>query len=139
MTELMQIYNTYYEKAADVRSKASPLAGIWGMGDDPRKDHCHDAFYEAVQDWVGRFALSAPAPDAVLEAVKWILAAALAHKNEDVYWYLYAAHGLTLPLIPRLDPGDCKALFQWYDASYPKRDRLPVQRQVWKALKKGGK
>lgn len=137
MTELREIYAAYYKKAAEVRSKASPLAGIWGMGDDPRKDHCHDAFYEAVQDWVERFA--DPDPAAVSEAVRFILGAALAHKNEDVYWYLYAAHGLILPLIPRLRPADCEALFGWYDASYPKRDRLPVQQQVWKALKKGAK
>lgn len=137
MKELVEIYDAYYQKAADVRRKASPLAGIWGMGDDPRKDHCHEAFYEAVQNWVEKFA--DPDPGAVLEAVKWILSAALDHQGQDVYWYLYAAHGLTLPLIPRLHPADCKALFQWYDASYPKRDRLPVQQQVWKLLKKCGK
>lgn len=137
MNELKEIYTRYYEKAAKVRKKAPPLAGIWGMGNDPRNDACHEDFYEAVEAWVSRFDTSDPA--AVLEAVQWILSAALDHRDEDVYWYLYAAHGLTMPLIPRLAPADCNSLFDWYDASYPKRVRLPVQQQVWKALKKGAK
>lgn len=136
MEQLMGIYTRYYEKAARARSKAPALAGIWGMGNDPRNDLCHEDFYEAVQEWVAGFSADGAA---ALTAVRWILSAPLDHKNEDVYWYLYAAHGLVLPLIDRLAPADCRALFSWYDASYPRRDRLPVQQQVWKALKKRSK
>lgn len=136
MDQLKEIYSHYYDEALKVRAKAPILAGIWGMGKDPRNDRCHDEFYEAVEKWVGNFDGDAAA---ALEAVKWILGAALVNKNRDTYWHLFAAHGLTLPLIEKLDTADCKELFSWYDASYPKRERLPLQQQVWKALKKAAK
>ena len=137
MDRLQAIYADYFKKAADARSKASPFAGVWGMGDDPRKDHCHDAFYEAVGAWVQGF--DSQDPEAVLEAVRYILEAADSHRDEDVYWYLYAAQGLVMPLISRIRAEDCKALAQWYDKRYPKRHRLPVQQSLFKALKKAGK
>lgn len=140
MTGLIEIYNAYYEKAAEVRRKAPPLAGLWGFGDDPRKDACHEVFYEAVESWVKEFLSTQPNPDQTLAVVKHILGEALAHENnKDVYWYLYAAHGLTMELIPCLRTEDCAELFRWYNASYPKRARFPVQEQVWKLLKKRAK
>ena len=136
MTGLIEIYSAYYEKAAEVRKKALPFAGLWGFGDDPRKHPCHDAFYEAAEAWVKEFLAAEPDPDRTLAVVKHILGEALAHENnKDVYWYLYAAHGLTMELIPRLRTEDCGELFRWYDASYPRRVRFPVQQQVWKLLK----
>ena len=136
MTQLIEIYEKYLQKAVQVRSKASPFAGIFGLGDDPRKHPCHEMFYEHVQDWVREFEASQPDGVATLEAVRYILEAPLAHEdNQDVYWFLYAAHGLTLELIPRLSNADCRALFEWYDSRFPKRNRFPVQQQVWKLLK----
>lgn len=137
MKELMDIYERYLEKAAEVRRNAKPMAGLWGMGDDPRNHPCHQAFYEAVQEWLAAF--SDADPDAAMEALRYIYRAPPEHKNDDAYWYLFAVHGLTLKLIDRLRPADCRALFAWYDTSYPKRDRLPVQQDVWKALKKHAK
>ena len=137
MVELKEIYARYYERAAQVRAKASPLAGVWGLGNDPRHDRCHEDFFEAVQGWVERFDGDAAA---AREAVQWILGESAAQKqNRDVYWFLFAAHKLTLQLIPRLDPADSMALFGWYDKHFPKKERLPAQQQVWKALKKAGK
>lgn len=140
MDRLKTIYDTYIEKAVAVRRKASPMAGIFGLGDDPRKHPCHEDFYEAVAQWVQEFEAARPDPAVSLAAVRYILEAPLAHEdNKDVYWFMYAAHGLTLNLIPRLTGEDCRVLFDWYDASFPKRNRFPVQQQVWKLLKKGGK
>lgn len=136
MNELKELYARYYEKAAKVRKKAPPFAGLWGFGDDPRKHPCHEAFYEAVEAWVKDFLAAQPDAAQTLAAVKYILGEALAHEDhKDVYWFLYAAHGLTLDLIPRLEQADCRELFVWYDASYPRRVRFPVQQQVWKLLK----
>ena len=140
MTELKSIYETYIRRAGEVRRKASPMAGIFGMGDDPRNHPCHEEFYEAVKQWVEAFEASGPDAAAALEAVRWILETPQAHAgNRDIYWFMYAAHGLTMPLIPRLTPADCGALFRWYDASFPRRSRFPIQQQVWKLLKKGSK
>ena len=137
MTELKELYEAYFEKSAEVRRKAPPFAGFWGFGNDPAKDACHEAFYESVQEWVSNF--HDANPDHVLEVVKFIYAAPLEHRGEDVYGYLYAAHGLTMSLIPRLRPEDCAELAQWYNGKYPRHQRLPMQQQVWKALKEQGK
>lgn len=140
MTGLIEIYEAYYEKAAEVRRKAPPLAGLWGLGDDPRKHPCHDAFYEAVQAWVKEFIASGPDPAQTLAVVQHILGEAKLHENnKDVYWYLFAAHGLTMELIPMLRAEDCGELFAWYNTTYPRRTRFPVQEQVWKLLKKRAK
>ena len=136
MTQLTKIYQDYLAKAEKVRKKASPLAGIFGLGDDPRKHPCHEEFYEAVEEWVSGYTPSDP--EEVLEVVKYILQAPAAHENNrDVYWFLYAAQALTMPLIPKLNPADRQALAAWYDQTYPKRVRFPAQNQVLKCLKTG--
>ena len=136
MTQLMEIYQDYLTKAVKIRKKASPFAGIFGMGDDPRKHPCHEEFYEAVETWVKDFSPSDPAE--TFKVVEYILQAAVAHENNrDVYWFLYAAHALTMPLIPALNPEDRQTLAEWYNQTYPRRVRFPVQNQVLKALKTG--
>ena len=136
MKQLVEIYEGYLEKAAQVRAKASPFAGIFGMGDDPRKHPCHENFYETVEQWSQNF--DAGDPDETLAAVRYILEAAKEHeKQKDVYWFLYAAHGLTMPLIPALRPADREELAAWYNQTYPKRVRFPVQNQVYRCLQTG--
>lgn len=139
MTKLEQIYADYYEKAAKVYKNASPVAGLFGMGDDPRRHHCHEDYYEAVGEWVEAFCQSQPTAEEATEAVRYILTAAAQHKGEPVYWYLYAAHGHAKPLIPLMKEADCRALAQWYDSAYPRLDRMPIQKEVYKLLHKGEK
>ena len=139
MEKLQQIYMDYYEKTAKVYKAASPVAGLFGMGDDPRRHHCHEAFYEAVGEWVEEFCKTRPDAAAAAAAVRHILTAASEHKGEAVYWYLYAAHGHTKPLIPMLTEEERKAIAQWYDSVYPKLDRMPVQMEIYKLLQKGEK
>ena len=136
MKQLTDIYEAYIEKAKAVRKKASPFAGIFGMGDDPRKHACHEEFYEQVEQWSQNFDTSDP--DVTLQAVKYIFETSNAHEgNRDVYWFLFAAHALTLPLIPALRPADRQELAVWYDKTYPRRVRFPVQKQVLKCLQTG--
>ena len=136
MTGLVEIYDNYIAKAKAVRKKASPFAGIFGLGDDPRKHPCHEEFYEIAEQWVSEF--STHDPKLTLEVVQFIFQAPLDHQdNRDVNWFLLAAHGLTLSLIPTLDPADRKALVDWYEEHYPKRVRFPIHNQVLKCLKTG--
>ena len=137
MTELKELYERYYEKAAEVRRRAPPFAGFWGFGNDPANDACHSDFYEAVEKWMADY--SEEDPDRILEVVKFVFEAPLAHRGQDVFGYLFAAHGLVLPLIPKLRSADCAELAQWYNERYPRRQRLPLQQKVWKTLKDMGK
>ena len=137
MTELKALYEGYYEKATAVRRKASLFDGFWGFGRDPAKDACHEDFYESVAEWVSNF--HETDPDRILEVVKFMLAAPLEHCGEDVFGYLFAAHGLLIPLLPKLRREDCTELAQWYDKKFPRSQRLPLQQKVWKTLKELGK
>ena len=136
---LKDIYSGYEAEAAAVRAKASVFDGLFGMGDDPRKDPCHMRFYETVEQWVRGFQEEGPEEPASYEAVSWILSAPVDHEGEAVYWFLYAAQGLCRELIPGLSPEHCAQLREFYDAHYPRQDRMPVQKEVYRLLKKGSK
>ena len=47
---------------------------------------------------------------------------------------LIAVQGFGIDLIGRLAPADAKALAALYKAAWPRRDRLPVQEKLLKAL-----
>lgn len=137
LRQLIDRYEQYAREAAAAREKAGLCDGLFGFGRDPRKDPCHEAFYQAAGEWVTAFLQTEPGASQCAEAVHWLLTAADIHREEDTFWHLYAAQGHALPLIPRMTGSDCKALLQWYDKAYPARDRMPVQDNVVKALKKG--
>ena len=139
MEKLQEIYSEYIQTVAQVYREAKPMDGLFGWGDDPRKDPCHMRFYEGVEQWAKGFLAEGPEEPAAYEAVSWILSAPADHEGEAVYWFLYAAQGLCRDLIPTLSPEHCVQLRDFYDAQYPRRDRMPVQKEVYRLLKKGSK
>lgn len=139
LNALRSIYAEYDETALQVRKNARPFDGIMGLGSDPRRDRCHREFYDGVQAWIEEFRSQGPEPDAVFEAVREILLAADSRRNTDTYWFCYAAHGLTADLVPLMTSEQCRTLTALYDERFPKADRLPVQKALYKKLKKAGK
>lgn len=136
LEQLYHLYDAYLEKAKEVRKQASRFAGAFGLGDDPRNHGCHEAFYDAVGLWCREFGGEGPDARQMAQAVSWILMAAKDHRNTDVYGYLYAAQGHVRELIPRLSREDSLKLLEQYDAAYPEDQRLPVQLEVYRLLKK---
>lgn len=132
--ELRQIYVAYDEKLAKVKAKASAFAGAFNMGDDPRKDSCHQVFYDTLEEWVDAYAETAPQPAAAAEAVTVILDAAGLRRSDDTYWYTYAAQKHACKLIPFLTPEDALTIRERFAEQYPKLDWTPVQKEVLKAL-----
>ena len=140
MQDLKNRYEQYLAEAEKARKKAGLCDGLFGMGNDPRKAPCHDAFYEYVAGWVQEFLAQDPTAQDCAAAVEWIVKLAAAHwEQKDTFGYLYAIHGHIIPLIPRLDRDAAKELASWYEGAYPRRKRMPVQDQVFKALKKAAK
>lgn len=137
MEQLKACYARYQQEAEKVTREASPMAGLLGFGEDPRKDACHMRFYEEVEQWVKDFLAAGPDRETAYQAARWILGAAADHAGEPVYWFMYAAHGLCKELIPLLSARQCAALRDLYEANYPRRDRLPVQKEIFKLLRKG--
>lgn len=139
LTRLQEIFTQYDKAAAAARRETKGLAGIWGMGDDPRNHHCHDQFYQEVDAWVMEFLYTQPDAAAVAEAVKLILGAADERRNRESYWYSFAAQSHVGPMIPWLRAADARAIADWYDTVYTKLERLPAQRNMYKALRKAAK
>lgn len=137
LQQLQERYGRYIEEANAVTADAPAMAGLWGFGSDPRKNPCHMAFYKDVEQWVQEFRASGPDSRILFQAVRWILCAAAEHRNQPAYGYLYAAQGLCRELIGLLTKEQCGELLAFYDAHYPRQDRMPVQQEVCKLLQKG--
>lgn len=135
--QLKEIYTKYEQALAKVYKDAKPMDGLFGWGDDPRKDPCHMRFYEDAEQWVSSFQAAGPRQPDVYEAVRFIIETPAAHREQHCFWFMFAAQGLTKELIPLLDGSQCAQLRAFYDEAYPKRDRMPVQKDVYKLLKKG--
>lgn len=135
LRQLKERYETYGQEAQTVAKEASPFAGVFGWGEDPKKDPCHMRFYEAVEQWVKDFLAAGPDSAQAYEAARWILAAPAGREGEPTFWFMYAAHGCCRELIPLLTPEGCAALGKLYDASFPRRDRLPVQKEIYRLLR----
>jgi len=139
LQQLKERYRKYEEQARKAVEDAPRFAGFWGMGDDPRRHHCHDMFYEDVQQWVLDFLNTQPDGEMVLEASKFILGYADECREMDTFWYAFAAQSHVIPMFAWMNKAQCKELADWYDTKYTKLERLPAQRDMYKKLRKAAK
>ena len=139
MENLRKLYTDYIEEAYNVRKKASVFAGIFGLGDDPRKNPCHDAFFQNASQWLKDFLASEPNEAQAMEAATFILEEPRNHEGAEGYWYLYVCIGFIRELIPFMNAADCKALAERFNNLYPRRERMPLQQETFKMLQKAGK
>lgn len=137
--KLREIYDRYIADLAKAYKEAKPTDGLFGWGDDPRKDPCHMRFYEDAQLWAADFLASEPETEAVYEAVRFLLETPDKYREKHCYWFMFAAQGLTREMIPLLEKDRCAALLAYYEGTYPRRERMPVQKDVCKKLKKSAK
>lgn len=139
MDSLRQLYADYLAEAYKVRKNASAFAGIFGLGDDPRKHPCHEVFYHNVEKWMEEFVASGPACELAGEVASFLLEEPGKHRDKEGYWFLYACLGFIRSLIPFLSGEDCKALAARMNELYPRRERMPLQQETFKLLQKAGK
>ena len=139
LKQLQAHYEKYDETAVRVKAEAKGMGGIWGMGYDPKNHPAHLEFYNGVAGIVAEFLSGCPDSAATAEAAKYILAAADLRRKEESYWFSYAAQSHVIAMIPYMTAGDCKALADWYDTRYTKLERMPLQRDLYKKLRKAAK
>lgn len=137
LERLKELYEKYEKAYEEVLKKASPIDGLFGIGEDPRKDPCHMCFYEGVEQWVTGFLADSPDRERAYQASYWILSAAAEYAGEPVYWFMFAAHEHCRKLIPLLSQAQCAELRKLYDDRYPRRERMPLQKQIYDLLCKG--
>ena len=132
---LQRCVDRYEEDVDNMVARLRPGDGVLGFGRDPRRDPCHMAFYRAVGETVARCAEGLDAA-AAFRAVQFLLSMTQEKRHMLVRPMMEAAQGHALPLIPLLEPGQAAELARWYASRYPRRQRLPVQDKVLRALEK---
>lgn len=137
LEQLKERYRQYDEEATLVRKKASPADGLFGFGNDPKNHPCHELFYEDIGKWTETFLKTEPNARDALAAARFLIEAPKTCGSRESYWMMYAAQGWCRELVNRLDADGCAELKALFDELYPKRDRMPVQQELYKALKKG--
>lgn len=136
MEQLKTCYAAYVAAAEKAEKRQSAWNGSMGIGTSTKDHPCHDDFYEAMGVWCEEFLKKKPTRTEAEEAVRFILQTAESYRGKLPYWYMYAAHGFTRPLIGMVSPSFAAEMRVWYDAHNPRSDRMPVQREVYKLLKK---
>ena len=136
MEQLRACYAAYVAAAEKAEKNKSQWNGAFGIGTSTKDHPCHDDFYEAMEVWCRGFVEKNPDRTTAEEAVRFILETAENYRGKLPYWYMYAAHGFTRPLIPLVSREFAGEMRVWYDKYHSRQDRMPVQREVYRLLKK---
>lgn len=136
MEQLKACYAAYLAAIEKAEQKKTTWNGAFGIGTSTKDHPCHDDFYEAMEAWCEGFLAKKPTQTEAEEAVRYIFEMSEAHRGKLPYWYMYAAHGFTRPIIPLVGPEFAGQMRVWYNERNPRPDRMPVQREVFKLLKK---
>ena len=128
---MKKLIENYIDEVKSVSKNSRPLAGVFGfkggVGDSP----CHLAFYNAMKELT-----ESPDCDAY-EAVGLLIRADSSYEAPNsAKFMLSAAQGLAIPLVEKLSAEQKAEFLQFFEDNIPKRKRLPVQEQLYKALKK---
>ena len=119
--ELKVLYTEYAQKVKEVRKAAKPFDGVFGFGNDPRRNPCHEAFFQAGGQWAERFAATGPEQEKILEAALFILEEPLQYQEKECYWYMFASHANLKPLIPIMTPETANTVRERFEKLYPRR------------------
>ncbi len=134
--QLKTRYHEYTQFNRDLYANAKLTDGLFGFGNDPKKDPGHTQFFQDIAAIVQEMASLPPTAEEATEAVRWILdAESLVAKNSSASWMMIAAQQHAEKLIPFLLAEDAARILKSYTLKYPKRIRLPIQNQLIKSLK----
>ena len=134
------IYADYLAAAKLAEEKQKPTDGIFGMGKKAADDPCHTAFIDTLKTALDEIAQQKPDSGTVREILSYICRMPLEYPSPvSIYWMLIAAQGLTKDLIPFLSQTDAAALADEFGKQYGRWERLPVQKELFRALQKASK
>ena len=127
---------TYWQDMEKCQQKSKVTDGLLGFGRSIKDDPCHERFDERVEQIVSEVCASAPSPeDAARLARLLLIRNDTASWHVSAQWMLRAVERHALPLIPLLTKEDASSLQKAYAARYKPWERLPVQKEIEKALK----
>lgn len=139
LEQVRQLYEDYLTAIQQLEANRKIGEGLLGFGKGPADHPCNDRFVSGLETALGELARQ-PDGGQILPVLEYIYEFPLDHREvKTAYWMMLAVHGLTPELAGRLTAPEARTLEAWYQEHYPSRDRLPVQEQVVKALKRAGR
>ncbi len=140
IARLETLYREYCTVVDHLEHNRRLRDGFLGLGGGPAEDPCHTRFQVDVAAVLTDFADGEPDSEALREVLSYLYEIPRSMTApKSAYWMLIAVQGLTAELIARLAPGDAQQLAARYTELYPRRERLPVQDELLKRLKKAAK
>ncbi len=130
ISKVQEIYEGYIADTLRLEAERKPADGLLGFGRNPAHDPCHELFSDRLQKAL-KSAEGAITSDVVSELLHFMYKAPLENQNNKLaYWMLIAVHAHTKDMICFLNQEDAAALLLLYNELYPKRSRLPVQKEI---------
>ena len=131
------ILERYTEAFNEAEKKRKPGSGLFGFGQRPGDYPCHEEMDRQVAELTAEAAEEAGTAETAA-LVKAILAAEQERKwPEAARLAVLAQQRHVMPLIPKLSAADREAIRTWYEEAYPRRKRLPIQKQLVKQMQNG--
>ena len=130
---LEEICEQYRRDVMEMDKTLRPGSGMLGLGPRPGDAPCHEKFDRAVA------ALLRTPPEDTADAAAVSRALLLREDGpawpEHAKWMLIAVQRHGMALYRRLPPETAAALLDRYEKLYPRMRRLPVQKEIMRALK----
>ena len=136
MEQLKACYDRYLKEAEEVWKNRPAWDGALGIGQSTKDHPCHMAFLRGVERWVEQFLEGEPTQETAEAAMMLVVITPEHYRGQFPYWPLFAAHGLVRPLVELVSPDFAGQMRVWYDGHLPRRERLPVHKDLYKLLKK---
>lgn len=136
---LQQRYKAYQEMCTAAWKRSNFMENFLGTNNAAKRHPCHEEFYEDVVKLVAEYAATQPSCEDAFGVCSFLLTEPKKYKDRDCYWFMYVMVGCIRELIPFMDKQTCRRLLELMDANYKKRERMPVQEDTYKKLKKAAK
>lgn len=134
---LLTLYENYFLAVEEAERNCKPTDGLFGMGQKAADAPCHGYFEEDLTAWVKDFAEQNPSSEAVCGVMRYMYTVPQEHQDSKVaYWMLLAVQGTTIELVPYLNVQDAKKIRDFYADTYPRAQRLPMQKTLYEAIEK---
>ena len=136
LVRLQGLYEAYLKEVELLEFNRKPGAGIFGLKGGPADDPCHDRFAETLRGFYEEFAAQEPESAAVRQLMEYACTVPTVRREpRTAYWMLIAVQSLTQPLLGLLTPQDAGELAALYEKSFKRRERMPMQIKLIKALR----
>ena len=140
MPRVEALYQAYIRTAEELEKNRPVGAGLFGLTPGPEDDPCHDRFAAELDALLREVCAASPSSAEAAGILRFLFRAPDARRQpKSLYWMLVAVQGLGGGLVDHLEPEDASALAKEYADLVPRRERLPVQKQLLKKLERAAR